>query len=339
MKRPRMPSLRDSDPAVVAIVGTIVGALVVLLSVNLNRLPFLGSSTAYHAEFAAAGGLASGNQVRVAGMQVGSVSSVRVSGGHVDVRFTVRSGVQLGATSAASVEVATVLGEVFLQVDSAGPGVLRAGGTIPLARTTVPYTLLDAFGAVGQNVEQTNLPQLQQSLDQLAAALNGTSTADVGATLTGLTKFAQALGSRQDELSALLANAKTVTATLAGNGAALVQLLGNGDTFLKMLTARHDVINRILSDTAQLGVELSGLVQRDGAQLSGVLDNLQHITAVLAADRAQLENSIKTLGQFSVNFTNVTGSGPWVDLMLPAALEPDNVIVACGKAPKPGCGS
>jgi phospholipid/cholesterol/gamma-HCH transport system substrate-binding protein len=330
--------LRDRDQALVAIVGTLVGALVVLLSMNLNRLPFLTSNDSYHAEFAAAGGLDSGTQVRVAGLQVGSVFSVKVSGGHVDVRFTVRKGLKLGSTSAASVEVATVLGEVFLQVSSAGPGVLPPGGTIPLDRTTVPYTLLDAFGALGQNTEQTNLPQLQQSLDQLAAALNGTSTSDVSATLTGLTKIAQALGSRQSELARLLADAKTVTATLADNGAALVQLLGDGDTFLKLLTARHDVINRILSDTAQLGVELTGLVQHDGAALSGLLGSLKQITAVLAADRTQLENSIKTLGQFSVNFSNVTGSGPWVDLMLPALLEPDNVIVACGTAPKPGCG-
>ncbi len=86
----------------------------------------------------------------------------------------------------------------------------------------------------------------------------------------------------------MLTDAKTVTATLADNGAALVQLLGDGDTFLKMLTARHDVINRILSDTAQLGVELTGLVQHDGAQLSGLLANLKQITGVLAADRTQL---------------------------------------------------
>lgn len=339
MTRYRIKSLRDRDPALVAIVCTVLGALLVLLSMNLNKLPFLSSNSTYHAQFAAAGGLQSGSQVRVAGVQVGSVSSVKVDGGHVDVTFGVRKGLKLGSDSEASVEVATVLGEVFLQVESAGPGVLATGGTIPLARTTVPYTLLDAFGALGQNVQQTNLPQLQQSLDQLAAALNGTSTADVGATLTGLTRIAQALGSRQQELTALLDSARTVTSTLAGNGAALVQLLGNGDTFLRMLTARHDVINRILSDTAQLGVELSGLVHRDGAQLSGLLGNLKQISAVLAADRSQLENSIKTLGQFSVNFTNVTGTGPWVDLMLPAALEPDNVIAACGTAPTRGCGS
>ena len=197
MSRPHVKGLRDRDPALIAIVGTVVGALVVLLSMNLNKLPFLTSNSTYHAQFAAAGGLQSGSQVRVAGLQVGTVSSVRVDGGHVDVTFGVRDSVKLGADSDASVEVATVLGEVFLQVTSVGPGVLPAHGTIPLSRTTVPYTLLDAFGALGQNVQQTNLPQLQQSLDQLAAALNGTSTADVGATLTGLTKIAQALGSRQ----------------------------------------------------------------------------------------------------------------------------------------------
>jgi phospholipid/cholesterol/gamma-HCH transport system substrate-binding protein len=333
-----MKSLRDRDQAVVAVVATVIGALVVLLSMNLRHLPFLQSETTYHAEFANAAGLSSGSQVRVAGMQVGSVTSVRVDGDHVDVRFTARSNLALGATSSASVEVATVLGEVFLQVESSGPPRLRAGATIPLARTTVPFTLLEAFGTLSTTTEQTNLPELQKALDELAATLEGTSPKDVTATLQGLTRVADALASRQDEISQLLKDAQTVTATLADNGSALVALLGDGDVFLRMLTERHDVIDKLLSDTAQLGAELTAIIQHDGGQLAPLLSDLKTISGVLANDRTQLEQSITALGRFSKNFANVTGSGPWVDVMLPALLEPDNVIAACGTQPTPGCG-
>jgi phospholipid/cholesterol/gamma-HCH transport system substrate-binding protein len=206
-------------------------------------------------------------------------------------------------------------------------------------RTTVPYTLLDAFGALGANTAKTDLPTLRRSLDQLAATVNATSPKDVSATLTGLTRMANAIASRQDEVTQLLHDAEQVATTLATNGGALVSLLSDGDTFLQMLVQRHAAINQLLVDTARLGVELHSLIAQDGAQLTPLLSNLDTVSAVLAADKKQLEASIKTIGQFSTNIANVTGSGPWVDLMLPALLESDNIIAACGTHPTPGCGA
>lgn len=334
-----MKAMQERDQALVAIVGTLVGALLVLISMNLRHLPLISSSGAsYRAEFSNSGGLTSGADVRVAGISVGKVKSVKVSGDHVEVRFTVRNGVRLGSTSSASVEIATVLGQLFMQVESSGPGRLSTGDAIPVARTTVPYTLLDAFGALGQNTQQTDLPTLRRSLDQLAATVTATSPADVSATLTGLSKIAQAVASRQGEITTLLHNAGQVAQTLATNGSALVSLLSQGDTFLQMLVQRHAAINQLLADTAQLGAELRTLITQNGARLTPLLSNLATISGVLASDKAQLEQSIKSVGQFSVNIANVTGSGPWVDLMLPALLEPDNVIAACGAHPTPGCG-
>ncbi|HEV7193128.1 MAG TPA: MCE family protein [Jatrophihabitantaceae bacterium] len=334
-----MKAMQERDQAMVAIVGTIVGALLVLLSMNLRHLPLLSSpGTTYRAEFANSGGMTSGADVRVAGISVGSVKSVKVAGDHVEVRFTVRKGVRLGSTSGASIEIATVLGELFMQVESAGPGRLLPGSPIPVARTTVPYTLLDAFGALGQNTKQTDLPTLRRSLDQLAATVNATSPADVSATLTGLSRMAQAVASRQDEVTALLRDAGQVAKTLATNGGALVSLLSDGDTFLQLLVQRHAAINQLLVDTARLGAELRSLITQNGAQLTPLLTNLATVSGVLASDKAQLEQSIKSVGQFSTNIANVTGSGPWIDLLLPAVLEPDNVIAACGMHPTPGCG-
>ncbi len=34
-----------------------------------------------------------------------------------------------------------------------------------------------------------------------------------------------------------------------------------------------------------------------------------------------------------MNITNVTGAGPWLDLLTPTVVVPDNQIVGCGKSP------
>lgn len=333
-----MEWVRRRDPAVVAIVLTLVGALVVLVSVNLNRLPFLNSATTYQADFQNAGGLQSGDDVRVAGISVGSVSSVKVQGAHVEVDFTVRDDLKLGGRTAASVEIATVLGELFMQVESAGPGTLPDGATIPVSRTSVPFTLLDALGDLGKTSRATNLPNLRKSFTQLAATLQGVRPSDVTATLKGLTSISNAIASRQDEITQVLSDARTIIGTLNSKRNALVRLMANGDTFLRLLDSRKAVINRLLTDTSNLGRQLSTLVTRNGAQLKPLLDNLDTVTGVLAKDRSQLQQAITTLGQFSTNIANVSGSGPWIDVMLPVFLQPDSLIAACGTDPKPGCG-
>ena len=333
-----MRSLAQRDQAVIAIVGTIVAGALILFAVGINKLPLLHPKTGYSAELATSGGMKKGDDVRVSGISVGSVSSVRVEGDHVRVRFTVRKGLALGSESTASVEIATVLGELFLQIDSAGPGRLPGGATIPLARTTVPYTLLDAFVAFGENAAETDLPTLQKSLQQLSATLRGISPVQVRATLRGLTKIANALASRQDEIRTLLDDAQRIAHTLQTRGNALVSLLNDGDQFLQLLIERRDVISRLLHDTADLGSAVSTLIREDGAPLTSLLENVDALSGILAKDHQQLQHAIEALGQFSVNFANVSGNGPWIDILLPTLIIPDTVIGKCGVHPKRGCG-
>lgn len=333
-----MEWFRRRDPAMIAIVLTVLGALVVFGSLNLKRLPIFDNTVGYQADFANASGLREGDDVRVAGISVGNVTSIKVEGDHVEVAFTVRDDVALGGTSGASVELATVLGALFVQLESAGPGRLAEGATIPVGRTSVPFTLIDAFSQLGDNARKTDLPLLRKSLTQLAATLRGIDPKDVTATLKGLTSISNAIASRQDEIGQVLKDAGTIIKTLSSKRDSLVRLMSNADVFVRMLHDRRDVINSLLRHTADLGRQISVLIERNGAKLGAVLDEMDTVAGVLADDRAQLGQAITMLGQFSTNISNVTGSGPWIDVLLPTFLEPDNVIAACGANPTPGCG-
>jgi phospholipid/cholesterol/gamma-HCH transport system substrate-binding protein len=96
----------------------------------------------------------------------------------------------------------------------------------------------------------------------------------------------------------------------------------------------------LLSDTASLGNQLSILIAKNGAQLAPMLANLNAVSAVLVREKTQLQNAVVNLGKFSVNIANATGSGPWLDLLTPVAVVPNNVIKACGANPggKKPCG-
>ncbi|HEX3336598.1 MAG TPA: MCE family protein [Jatrophihabitans sp.] len=328
-----MKAMCERNQVSVAIWGTLIAAALVLTSINLDKLPFVNSTNTYYADFANAAGLKSGDDVRVEGISVGKVESVKVEGDHVHVGFTVQSGIKIGAASAATIEVATVLGNLFLQVESAGPSPMAAGATIPVPRTTVPYSLLGALNTFGNFSRRTDLPTLQQSLKTLARTISGVAPKDVKAALHGLSDVSNTLASKQNEITSILSSTDAIVTTLNANSGALVGLLIQGDQFLRLVEQRHELISQLLRDTARLGSQLSELIGRNGPQLQALLANLDAVTGVLAKEKAQLQSAVVNLGQFSLNIANVGGAGPWLDLLSPTVVVPDNQLVGCGKNP------
>jgi phospholipid/cholesterol/gamma-HCH transport system substrate-binding protein len=328
-----MKPMKERNQVSVAIWGTIIAAAVVLLSVNLGNLPFINSTNTYYANFANADGLKSGDDVRVEGISVGSVDSVEVQGDHVHVAFSVKSDIKLGSRSGASIEVATVLGNLFMQVESAGNGHLAEGATIPVQRTVVPYSLLGALNAFGKFSQRTNIPKLQHSLQTLASTISGIAPTDAKAALRGLAHVSTTLASKQQQVSQILQAADSIVHTLNQNSGALVGLVVQGDEFLKLVENRHALINQLLRDTARLGTQLRTLMQRNGAHLHTLLASLDTVSAVLVKEKVHLQRSISYLGQFGENITNITGAGPWLDLLTPSAVIPDNQVAGCGKDP------
>jgi phospholipid/cholesterol/gamma-HCH transport system substrate-binding protein len=333
LRRPHIKPMRERNQVSVAIWGTVVAALVVLLAMNLGKLPFVHPTHTYYADFANADGLKSGDDVRVEGISVGSVSSVSVQGDHVHVAFTVKSGLRLGAQSRASIEVATVLGNLFLQVESAGGGRLAPGATIPQSRTVPAYSLLGALNAFGHFSERTDIATLQRSLRALATTISGIAPGEARAALRGLADVSGTLAAKQQQVSQVLEAADSIVTTLNDNSGALVGLLAQGDEFLKLVQQRQALVTKLLRDTARLGTELRLLIGRNGAQLHTLFASLDTVSALLVKERRQLQNAVVYLGQFGVNITNVTGAGPWLDLLTPTVVVPDNQIRGCGKDP------
>jgi phospholipid/cholesterol/gamma-HCH transport system substrate-binding protein len=328
-----MKPLRERNQVSVAIWGTVLAAAVILVSINLGNLPFLNPTTTYYADFANADGLKSGDDVRIEGISVGSVNSVDVQGDHVHVSFDIKSDIDLGGESRATIEVATVLGNLFMQVESAGPGTLAHGATIPVDRTVVPYSLLGALNAFGEFSEGTDLPTLRTSLQTLASTIAGIAPTDAQAALRGLARVSGTLADKQQQVSDVLSAANSIVHTLDQNSGALVGLLVEGQQFLHLVVQRHAVVSRLLRDTARLGEQLRRLMERNGAQLDTFFSSLDTVSALLVREKRQLQRAIVYLGQFGVNITNVTGAGPWLDLLSPSVVVPDNQIHGCGPDP------
>ena len=93
---------------------------------SYDKIPFLTGKSGYSAYFTEAGGIKPDSDVRVSGLSVGRVSSVKLDGTKVLVSFTVDEDVALGNRTEASIKTETVLGTKMLEITPRGDGSSRA---------------------------------------------------------------------------------------------------------------------------------------------------------------------------------------------------------------------
>ncbi|MGI9125532.1 MAG: MlaD family protein, partial [Mycobacterium sp.] len=96
-----------------------VTLIVLLITVGLQpqRLVELATSVHHKAVFAEAGGLAPGNDVKVSGVKVGTVSDVALQQGRALVTFAVNGKVRLGSDTTAHIRTGTLLGQRLLTLE------------------------------------------------------------------------------------------------------------------------------------------------------------------------------------------------------------------------------
>ncbi|MGW4058559.1 MCE family protein [Amycolatopsis sp. NPDC004747] len=296
-------------PVRTALAGLTVLALGVVTALNVRSLPVIGDGTTYAAEFSEAAGLGAGNDVRVAGVEVGRVSEVRLRGDHVLVSFQVK-GAWLGDATGAAIRLKTVLGQKYLALDPQGEGTLDPGRPIPRSRTTVPYDILTAFGDLSSTVDRIDTARLARSFDTLSATLANTPQS-VRAALTGLSRLSDSLASRDSRLAALLGNTRVVSQTLADRDAQVRRLLDDGNELLAEVTNRETAITTLLDGSRRLSSELSGLIGE--SRIGPLLSQLDQLTSMLQRNQDALAAGIRGFAPFVRLGTNLAGTGRWID--------------------------
>jgi phospholipid/cholesterol/gamma-HCH transport system substrate-binding protein len=304
-----MTPFRERNPVIIGAVGLGVIAAMLLLAFNIESLPFLAGRK-HAAALSEAGGLKSGDDVRIAGVKVGKVTSVDLERRHVRVEFRVGKDTALGSRTSAAVRIKTILGQKFLALDPAGGGELSR--QIPLSRTTPAYDVVDAFSDLAVNTERTDTQQLATALDTVADTFRD-SPEEVRAAVDGLGRLSRTIASRDAQLRTLLEHANGVTGVLSARNAEIVKLLGDGDLLLQELRKRRADIHTLLVSTATLADQLTGLVRDNREAIRPALQNLKNVLAVLQANQANLDRGIELLAPFVRVFANTIGNGRWFD--------------------------
>ena len=126
---------------------TLIGiAAMVFLSVRLGRVEiFPAPGYTLFANFDNIAGLKSGNEVEIAGVKVGKVTSIGLSDNRAHVAMRINEGVEVDSEAIASVLTSGLIGDKYVSIALGAGDNLKDGGTI--RQTQSAFVLENAIGA------------------------------------------------------------------------------------------------------------------------------------------------------------------------------------------------
>ena len=307
-KRRNIKPLAERNRIRVGLVGIAIVVALVVAVFSYEKIPFLTGKSGYSAYFTEAGGIKPDSDVRVSGLSVGRVSSVKLDGTKVLVSFTVDDDVALGNRTEASIKTETVLGTKMLEITPRGDGKLE--GTIPVERTRAPYDLPDALGDLTSTISALDTTKLSSALTTLATTFKDTPP-DLKAALEGVAQFSSTLDNRDAKLRSLLGNANKVTSVLAKRSDQIANLVINANALLAELLTQRNSVDALMTNIGAATRQISAVVGDNRTQLKPALDKLNGVLSILDDRKKELQRTLYLIPKYAVTFGEVLGSGPF----------------------------
>ncbi|WP_067814656.1 MCE family protein [Nocardia inohanensis] len=305
-----------------AVIAVLVAATTAVTQLHLGQLTFT-------AEFAQAAGIRGGEQVTVAGVPVGTVERTRLAGDRVVMTMKIRKGVAVGAASTAAIKLTSVLGSREVVIKPAGAGTLP-GHRITLDHTTVPYDLQKLLQDSTTTFEQVDAEQFARSMQALAGQLKGTPEV-LPEALTNIQNLSRVISERRDQIGGLLRNTARIATILGNQQSSVGALIGQGNSLLREILTRRDAVVRLLDAASRLVTTADGVLTTNRGELDQMLANIRRLTAMLGDHDALLRSTFEVMPVALRNIANATGSGPFLDFLLPGGLMIDSWMCAISK--------
>lgn len=284
-------------------VGTSLILAIIILYIGtryFKNLPFFEGTTEFFARFEDAGGLVSGNAVRINGVLVGAVDEVSLPPGdnRARVRFHVDRNTVLPHGSTAAIGGVGALGVVRIDISLGTEATAyEAGATLPNTAEAGAGMLTDVLGDALTDQVDSLLIGTTATLDAARTLMTG-SQDEVRETLVAVQGSAAALNSllraEQDRLSHVLEGVAELTDNLNA-------FTGEGGDSLQVITQRlSQSLNRLDGTLASLESTTAGI-----DTIIGKIEQGEGTLGLLVNDPSlyhQLDSSLATLNRILLDF-------------------------------------
>jgi phospholipid/cholesterol/gamma-HCH transport system substrate-binding protein len=265
-----------------SIVFTVVTVLATLALAATMQNSTGGHLREFHGLFSDVTSLNKGDDVRVAGVKVGTVQDIEVADKRLaEVTFTVSDAVDLTDSATLHLRFRNLVGQRYIAVElGKGSGAeLPPGHTFP-ERSTEPALdltmLFNGFQPLFRLLDPEDVNKLSR---QVIAVFQG----------EGVT------------VESLLSSTASLTSTLADKDAVIGQLVTSLSSVLDAINGRTSQLDTTIVTLQKLVRGLAGDRVTIGRTLTGLGDLTKSVAGLLKEGRAPLKHSISSLGALSKN--------------------------------------
>jgi phospholipid/cholesterol/gamma-HCH transport system substrate-binding protein len=291
--------------------AVVTGVLTFLIGASIMKFSF-GNTYTLTAEFDDVSGLFLGDDVRIAGVPIGKVSSIETEAGRAVIALEIKAAREIPDDSEITVSWLNLIGQ--RQVDilpGESPTFFEDGQRMvnTIAVTDIG-TVADQLGPFSQVL---NPAQINELLETVYLALQGRE-GDVAALATDVAEVLSTLAERDDTIQGLISDYSTVTSAVAERDVQIRTMVDNLLVIAETFAESDDVLAAALDDAGVLSEELNGFLQRNEATLSRIIEDLAGITDI-AVDRLDtLETIVNELPAAGRDLFSATRRGEFLNI-------------------------
>jgi phospholipid/cholesterol/gamma-HCH transport system substrate-binding protein len=267
-----------------------------VLVVTIGNLNFSGAST-FKAVFADATGVNKGDDIRVAGVKVGTVKDVAITDRtRALITFSVDDSTQVTEATHATIKYRNLVGQRYIALtqEVGSSGKLSDGTTIPIARTAPALdltVLFNGFKPLFEALSPADINQLSYEIVQVFQGEGGT----LESLLAHTASVTSTLADRDQVISDLVDNLSEVLDHVADRDDQLNQLITTFRQFVGGLNSDREAILGSLDQISELSVQTASLVKGIRSPLVDDIANLRDLTANIQRNRSELDRALQVM--------------------------------------------
>lgn len=253
-----------------------------------------GAQRTATAVFSNVGDLASGAQVQMADVPVGTVRSIALDGDRAKVTIALNDGVRVPANVSAAIDRTTILGDQFVDLvvpkNETGPHAATApqlADGARIQRTSIVPDVEQFVAAGSQVFGAISTTELEQIIQAGGQGFTG-QEASLKAFLTDLTRVANGYAQHTDDITQAVNGLDSLTASLAPTSGATTTALTNLSQTVAILAKNSSQFETLLQSLDNLSTQGRGLLENYYPQIVTQLQALQAVSGELAQHQSDL---------------------------------------------------
>ncbi|MDP2773926.1 MAG: MlaD family protein, partial [Nocardioides sp.] len=262
----------------------------------IGNLSF-GATREYRAEFVDATGVVQGDDVRVAGVKVGSVKGIEIiDRNRALVTFDVADSTLLTEATHAAIRYRNLVGQRYISLSQeiGESEKLEEGDTIPAAQTSPALdltVLFNGFKPLFQALSPDDINKLSYEIVQVFQGEGGTLESLLGHTASITTTLAE----RDEVIGDLIVNLNQVLDHLADRDDQLSDLIKTFRTFVGGLNDDREAILSSLDQISKMSVQTAGLVKGIRPPFVEDIKQLRRFATNVARNKGELDRALQVL--------------------------------------------